>query len=169
MTNKGYEKIQEDTVVKIDVPFARYISNIKVDPNDVFSAAIGRALRGKLTQAEIAICDGVVVKPEKWYVKVWNWIKGLFVKPKPTSGFGDYPQAINASPSHRGVEINRSFDFQKWLLEKNSTIIKAIKEDGQEENIITCPIRYEQREYYIADNGHIHSSCEQGCRISVTQ
>lgn len=179
--DKWLDGFSEKMKFKLDEDFASKIANIKIDPNDKFADAIDRACKGELTPVEIAICGDPrpdiippPLPPEKWYVKLWDWVKGFFVKPKNMDDFKKYePGESEPTPPLRvvsgpNVELNEEFDFREWLLERNDRIIKAIKEDGKEENTITCPVCYDKRQYYIATNGHIHSNCEK-CGIRITQ
>lgn len=186
--NKHYDAMADDMKFKLDGSFAAKIASIKVDPNDKFADAIERACKGELTNEEMAICkdkggmdiSAPPLPPKKWYARLWDWVKGFFVKQKTMDDFKQYEPGedkpweskINTTPrriSGPNVELNEEFDFQEWVFERRDRILKAIKEDGKEENTITCPVCYKDREYYIAKgNKHIHSSCK-GCGITLMQ
>lgn len=169
---------KEDVKFDVDEALAAKIAAIKIDPNDEFANAIRRAVKGELTPEEMAICErgpkGIVappLPPKRWYEKIWDWIKAIFAKKQKTiNDFKEYvpAQSKPVSSYMPDVQINEDFDFQEWVIERKDRIINAIKEDGQEENTITCPICYDERQYYVASNGHIHSSCNK-CQIRIAQ
>jgi len=91
-----------------------------------------------------------VAKPEKWFMRLWNWVKGLF-KSKEAE-----------------VENNEDFDFEEWTIEMSKKIIKSIREDGKADGEITCPVCFKKRFYAIMEDEHIRTNCE-GCRIELVQ
>lgn len=136
------DDMEKETKFDIDEKFAAKINSIEVDKKDPWAKAIKKACFAN----------------DKWYLKFWKWIKGLF---------GCKPKKVRTIPVE--PELNAEFDFQEWLIDRRDKIIKAIKEDGKDRNTITCPICYKDREYYIASgNKHIHSKCEY-CGITITQ
>lgn len=180
---EGYEKylggFEEKMKFKLDEDFAGKIANIEIDPNDEFANAIDRACKGELTPEEMAICEkgpkGITappLPPKKWYVKFWEWVKGFFVKQRTMEDFKkQYKPASKTVPVPKRdlcprVEINENFDFQEWVVERHERIKKAIKEDGKEENTITCPVCYKERIYCVMESGAIRSTC-QGCGINM--
>ena len=140
-TEEEMKQMQEDMKFDIDEKFAEKIDSYRINKKNPWTKAIKKAC----------------FVNDKWYHRLWKWVKGLFgVKPKKATRPQD-------------VEINPDFDFQSWVLERHDIIIKAIKEDGKDKNTITCPICYNEREYYLAPgNKHIHSNCEY-CGIRITQ
>ncbi len=124
----------------LDENFAKKINSITIDKKDPWAKAIKKA------------CF------PKWYVRFWQWIKGLF---------GVKPKSVPIPPIE--VKMNEEFDFQEWVIGRRDEIMEAIRKDGKDKNTITCPICYKEREYeLVSTDKQIHSFCD-GCGISITQ
>ena len=133
--------MKKDMKFDIDEAFAAKISSIKIDKKDPWGKAIRKA------------CF-----TEKWYSRLWEWIKGLF---------GHKIKKTLTRPME--VEMNKDFDFQEWVIARRDKIIKAIKKDGKDKNTITCPICYKDRKHsLVPTDKQIHSLCA-GCGINITR
>lgn len=137
-TDSELDEMQKDMKFDLDETFADKISSIKVDRKDPFAKYIRKYM----------------LRKERWYHRLWDWIKGLF--------------GLKKKELEEGVVMNENFDFNEWRDEQVEKVISSIKKDGKTKNTITCPLCYSNRDYYIASNGHIHTSCIK-CGISVNQ
>ena len=106
-----------------------------------------------------------VIKKDRWFTNLWNWIKKLFGV-KKEQDINPMSQPVNSEPVNRGIQINQDFDMDEWISENMVKVREAIKKDGKLDGEIVCPVCYKKRLYAVMDDESIKTTCE-GCCVEL--